>query len=84
MGHRLRDDNVMRRLLIGLLRENSGQDLAEFALLLMMVALAAVGTISTLSDALNDAYGQAAECHARARAEQARACEDRGRREPQK
>jgi Flp pilus assembly pilin Flp len=73
----------VRRLFLRLLRETSGQDVAEYALLLTLVALTVVASLSGLAEAVTNSYERATECHAKAQSEQARACEDTGPREPQ-
>ena len=50
----------MRRILSRLLREMYGQDLAEYALLLLMVSLAAVAAIPKLACAVGCIYEEAA------------------------
>ena len=50
----------MKNLLIRLWKEEEGQDLTEYALLLVLLALAAVGSLSTLAGAINNAFSAAA------------------------
>ena len=50
----------MKNLLKRLWQEESGQDLTEYALLLVLVALAAIGSLSTLASDINGAFGNAA------------------------
>lgn len=77
----------MRRIISRLLQEVGGQDLTEYALLLILVALAAVTTLSGLSRAVSNLLGAEAEtveCHAKPQSERARACEEiLGKRDPQ-
>ncbi len=77
----------MRRIISRLLQEVSGQDLTEYALLLILVALAAVTTVSGFSRAVSSLFGAEAEtveCHAKPQSERARACEEiLGKRDPQ-
>ncbi len=75
----------MRRLLRRLVGE-SGQDLTEYALLLALIVLAVAVTVSSFSQVLVETFGYKAnqtECYAKASADQARACEDTGKRPPQ-
>lgn len=48
--------NLLKRLW----NEESGQDLTEYALLLVLVALVAVGALSHLATAINTVYDTAA------------------------
>jgi len=77
----------MRRLLSRLLRETVGQDLAEYALLLVLVALAVATVLPFFSNSLAGVYydkAEEVECHANPQGDPARACtEDRGPRDPQ-
>ena len=50
----------MKNLMIRLWREDEGQDLTEYALLLVLLSLAAIGTLSTLASAINSVFNQAA------------------------
>lgn len=50
----------MKKLLIRLWKEETAQDLTEYALLLVLVALAAIGALGTLAGAINNAFSQAA------------------------
>ncbi len=49
--------NVLRRLW----SDESGQDLTEYALLLVLLTLAAIGSLSTLAVAVNGVFGNAAK-----------------------
>jgi Flp pilus assembly pilin Flp len=73
---------MMRRSLRRLLRETCGQDLTEFAMILAALALVAIAMVSPFAGQLSKVFNQAAECHAKARAEQAKACKDIGPRTP--
>jgi pilus assembly protein Flp/PilA len=42
------------------LRDESGQDLVEYALLLVFLALAAIAVLPTLSSAVNNVFSQSA------------------------
>ncbi len=50
----------MKNLLIRLWKDEEGQDLVEYALLLVLLSLAAVGSLSTLATAINGTFGNAA------------------------
>jgi len=50
----------MKNLLMRLWKEEEGQDLTEYALLLVLVALAAIGALGTLASAINNVFGAAA------------------------
>ena len=49
----------MKHLLLRLWRDESGQDLTEYALLLVLLALAAVGSLSALATAINNVFSNA-------------------------
>jgi pilus assembly protein Flp/PilA len=49
----------MKTLLVRLWREQEGQDLTEYALLLALVALGAIAAMSSLGNAINSAFGNA-------------------------
>jgi len=46
----------MKQLLIRLWREDEAQDLTEYALLLVLLTLAAVGTLGSLAQAINGVF----------------------------
>ena len=50
----------MRTLLLRLWREEAGQDLTEYALLMVLIALAAVASMKTLANAISNVYSNAA------------------------
>jgi len=50
----------MKNLVIRLWKEEEGQDLTEYALLLVLLSLAAVGALGTLANAINNAFSKAA------------------------
>jgi len=50
----------MQNLLMKLWREEQGQDLTEYALLLVLLSLAAVGALGTLATAINGTFTNAA------------------------
>ena len=50
----------MKQLLARLWREEEGQDLTEYALLLVLLTLAAIGSLSTLATAVNGVFVNAA------------------------
>jgi len=49
----------MRNLIIRLWKEEEGQDLTEYALLLVLLSLAAIGALGTLANAINSVFGAA-------------------------
>jgi pilus assembly protein Flp/PilA len=49
----------MKDMIVRFVREDEGQDLVEYALLLALIALAAVATMGTLGTAINNKYGSA-------------------------
>ena len=51
---------LMKKFLEVLWKEEEGQDLTEYALLLVLVALAAIGSLSSLATAINGVFSQAA------------------------
>ena len=51
--------NEMRNFLIGLWRDEEGQDLTEYALLVVLVALAAIGAMRGLAGAIGNAFNNA-------------------------
>jgi Flp pilus assembly pilin Flp len=46
----------MKKLLVRLWQDEDGQDLTEYALLLVLLTLAAVGSLSTLATAINGVF----------------------------
>jgi pilus assembly protein Flp/PilA len=46
----------MKQLLARLWKDQDGQDLTEYALLLVLLTLAAVGSLSTLATAINGVF----------------------------
>jgi len=50
----------MRNLLRRLWREETAQDLTEYALLLVLIALAAIASMQTLASSISNAFGNAA------------------------
>lgn len=50
----------MKTLLTRLWKEEEGQDLTEYALLLVLLSLAAVASLSTLANAINNTFSKAA------------------------
>ena len=50
----------MKQLLIRLWKEDQGQDLTEYALLLVLLTLAAVTTLGGLATAINGVFANAA------------------------
>jgi len=49
-------ENLMKELLFGLLKEEQGQDLVEYALIVAAVGLALISTVNTLSQAITSLY----------------------------
>jgi pilus assembly protein Flp/PilA len=54
-------DREMKNLLARLWREEEGQDLTEYALLLVLVALAAIGALTPLATAINGVFSNATQ-----------------------
>ncbi|HWR13544.1 MAG TPA: hypothetical protein VN577_01855 [Terriglobales bacterium] len=52
----------MKNLVMKLWREESGQDLVEYALLVVLIALAAAATFPALATAIDTALGKAETC----------------------
>ena len=50
----------MKNFLMRLWREEEGQDLTEYALLLVLISLVAVVSMSTLGEAVSNAFSNAA------------------------
>ena len=50
----------MKNLMIRLWREEEGQDLTEYALLLVLIALSAVAIMGTLGNAINNVFSDGA------------------------
>jgi pilus assembly protein Flp/PilA len=50
----------MKKLFVRLWEEQEGQDLTEYALLLVLIALAAISSIKGLSTAINGVFNNAA------------------------
>jgi pilus assembly protein Flp/PilA len=51
----------MKNLMIRLWKEEEGQDLTEYALLLVLLSLAAIATLGTLATAINSVFNKAAQ-----------------------
>ena len=49
----------MKKLALKLWKDEEGQDLVEYALLLVLVVLAAIGTMSSLASAINATFAKA-------------------------
>ena len=58
--HHLRG-NKMKNLLMRLWKEEEGQDLTEYVLLLVLLSLAAIGSLGTVATAINNAFSAAAQ-----------------------
>ncbi len=50
----------MSQVLFRLWKEEEGQDLTEYALLLVLLSLAAIATLGTLASAINSVFAAAA------------------------
>jgi pilus assembly protein Flp/PilA len=50
----------MKNLMVRLWKEEEGQDLTEYALLLVLLSLAAIATLGTLANAINSVFNKAA------------------------
>jgi pilus assembly protein Flp/PilA len=50
----------MSKMLARLWKEDEGQDLTEYALLLVLLSLAAIASLGTLANAINGAFSTAA------------------------
>jgi Flp pilus assembly pilin Flp len=50
----------VKKHLVRLWKEEEGQDLVEYALLLVLLSLAAIGSLSALATAINNVFSQAA------------------------
>ncbi len=50
----------MKKLLLRLWREEEGQDLVEYALLLVLIALVAVATVTAVGQAVSNAFSNTA------------------------
>ncbi len=50
----------MKKLLLRFWKEEAGQDLVEYALLLALLALAAVATLGTLANTIKNVFSSAA------------------------
>jgi Flp pilus assembly pilin Flp len=46
----------MKKLVVRLWQDENGQDLTEYALLLVLLTLAAIGSLSTLATAVNGVF----------------------------
>lgn len=49
----------MKALLVRLWKEEEGQDLTEYALLLVLIALGAITAMGTLASTINSVFGNA-------------------------
>jgi pilus assembly protein Flp/PilA len=49
----------MKSVLVRLWKEEEGQDLTEYALLLVLLSLAAVASLGALADAINGVFSKA-------------------------
>lgn len=51
----------MTNLFVKLWRDEEGQDLTEYALLLVLLSLAAIGSLGTIANAINGVFSNAAK-----------------------
>jgi Flp pilus assembly pilin Flp len=51
---------IMKNFLKQLWKEDQGQDLVEYSLLLALIALAAIASIGTISQSISDIFSSAA------------------------
>jgi Flp pilus assembly pilin Flp len=56
-----REREFMKNLLMRLWNEEEGQDLTEYALLLVLLSLAAVGSVGGVATAINGVFNNAAK-----------------------
>jgi Flp pilus assembly pilin Flp len=54
------EETTMANVLWRLWNEEEGQDLTEYALLLVLLSLAAIGSLSTIAGAINNVFSKAA------------------------
>jgi Flp pilus assembly pilin Flp len=54
------EETTMANVLWRLWSEEEGQDLTEYALLLVLLSLAAIGSLSTIAGAINNVFSKAA------------------------
>ena len=57
-----RKEKQMKNLVMRLWKEEEGQDLVEYALLVAVLALAAVSTMQTLATKINTAFSTVGSC----------------------
>jgi pilus assembly protein Flp/PilA len=53
-------EGKMKNLLLKLWKDEEGQDLTEYALLLVLLTLAAIGSLGALANAVNGVFNRAA------------------------
>ena len=51
----------MKNILMRLWKEEEGQDLTEYVLLLVLLSLAAIGSLGVVATAINNAFSAAAQ-----------------------
>ena len=59
LGKKIFGRNKVKQYLLRLWKEEEGQDLTEYALLLVLLSLAAVGSLSALATAINNVFSSA-------------------------
>jgi Flp pilus assembly pilin Flp len=52
-------EKEMKNILVGLWKEEAGQDLVEYALLVVLISLAAVASMNALASGIEDAFNNA-------------------------
>jgi pilus assembly protein Flp/PilA len=52
--------HIMKNLMVKLWKEEEGQDLTEYALLVVLISLVAITTMTTLGKAISDVFANAA------------------------
>jgi pilus assembly protein Flp/PilA len=56
----IQEEKTMKSLLVRLWKQDEGQDLVEYALLLALLVLVAVATLGTLANAVKNVFTNAA------------------------
>jgi Flp pilus assembly pilin Flp len=57
---KLKEGGKMKKLLLRLWREEEGQDLVEYALLLVLISLIAIASITTVGKAVSNVFSNTA------------------------
>lgn len=53
--------STLKNFLIGLFRDESGQDLAEYTMLIVLIAIACIGAVTALGDGVQTGLQTAAD-----------------------